>query len=172
AVAPGGQQEEEQEDNYEEYIGYISSRDKALEASYWQGYLSGVRGSTLLPFIGSTAVRNKGMGSYGQEVLMLDQAATSGIVRFAQGHRLTVNTVMQGVWSYLLYRYTGNRQSVYGVTVSGRPEEMAGVESRVGMYINTLPFRGRIAGEETIVSWLEGIQEEQASGRQYQYRGL
>ena len=47
---------------------------------------------------------------------------------------------MQGVWSYLLHRYTGSDDVVYGVIVSGRPDELPGVEQRVGMYINTFRF--------------------------------
>ena len=37
---------------------------------------------------------------------------------------------------------------VFGVTVSGRPPELAGVEEMIGLFINTLPLRVRVAEEE------------------------
>ena len=80
------------------------------------------------------------MGAYKSVFLQVDAAVNSEIQSYAQRHRLTVNTVMQGVWSYLLHRYTGSNDMVYGVVVSGRPDDLPGVEKRVGMYINTLPL--------------------------------
>jgi non-ribosomal peptide synthetase component F len=36
---------------------------------------------------------------------------------------------------------------VFGVTVAGRPAELAGVEHMVGLFINTLPLRLRLRPE-------------------------
>ncbi|MBN8750048.1 MAG: amino acid adenylation domain-containing protein, partial [Variovorax sp.] len=160
------------EDRYEEYIRYIMGRDKEQEERYWRGYLGGLEGSTLLPFIGSTGQRNKGVGEYGERVVDVGEELSGRVRQYAQGHRLTVNTVMQGVWSYLLHRYSGRATVVYGVTVSGRPEELPGMEERIGLYINTLPMYSRLEEGQEIVSWLKGIQEGQVSSRQYQYSSL
>ncbi|MHA4812685.1 condensation domain-containing protein, partial [Flavitalea flava] len=160
------------EDNYGDYIHYLSGVDREKEEAYWRGYLSGVTEGTLLPFITATAARNKGAAVYQENAWHLSAAETNQIVRFSQRHRLTVNTLMQGVWSYLLYRYSGQSDIVYGVTVSGRPEGLAGVEKRVGLYINTLPFHGRIDQEESVLCWLERIQQEQSASRSFQHTGL
>ena len=79
---------------------------------------------------------------------------------------------MQGVWSVLLHKYTGNAEITYGVVVSGRPAELPGVEQRVGMYINTLPFRAVIDEGQQTSEWLQELQSEQVSSRQYQYAAL
>ena len=128
------------EDRYEDYIHYIERQDKEEATSYWKKYLNGLDESSLLPFISITADRTKGIGLYKDESLHLDRETTSRITRYAQRNHITLNTLMQGVWAYLLSRYTGNKDVVYGVIVSGRPDDLAGVEQRVGMYINTLPY--------------------------------
>jgi non-ribosomal peptide synthetase component F len=79
---------------------------------------------------------------------------------------------MQGIWSYLLHEYTRSEVVSYGVVVSGRPEEMQGVEQRVGMFINTIPLRSKLNGHEETSKWLETIQLEQLSSRNYQYTPL
>ena len=79
--------------------------------------------------------------------------------RLCTGKRLTVNTLMQGVWAWLLHRYTGNNEVVYGVVVSGRPDELPGVERRVGMYINTLALKAEFGGEQQTESWLQSFRQ-------------
>jgi hypothetical protein len=162
----------EEEDRYEDYIRYIERSDKEPEEKYWKAYLQGVEHSTLLPFIGSTAERTKGMGVYQCEYLGLDAALTEKIQGYAQRHSLTVNTLMQGVWAYLLHRYTGNSHVVYGVVVSGRPDDLIGVEQRIGMYINTLPLHSRLQEEVSVVEWLQSLQQGQVESRQYQHTAL
>ena len=44
----------------------------------------------------------------------------------------------------LLGRLSGRDDVVFGVTVAGRPAELAGVEQMVGLFINTLPLRMRL----------------------------
>ena len=79
---------------------------------------------------------------------------------------------MQGVWAYLLHHYTGSKNIVYGVIVSGRPDNMTGVEQRVGMYINTLPLHTSLTEDQEISKWLHNIQAQQVASRQFQHTPL
>ena len=49
---------------------------------------------------------------------------------------------------------------------------MPGVERRVGMYINTLALRAVFNDSQEIVNWLQGLQTDQVTSRQYQYTAL
>lgn len=162
----------EEEDKFEDYIRYLEKRDKEEEEAYWQHYLEGLKEGSLLPWIPAGSLRNKGYGTYREEILLLDATETERIGSFSQKYHLTVNTMMQGVWSYLLYRYTGNPHVVYGVTVSGRPDDLPDMERRVGMYINILPLHDRIDREEKMIDWLMRIQRGQIGCRVYQHTML
>jgi amino acid adenylation domain-containing protein/non-ribosomal peptide synthase protein (TIGR01720 family)/FkbM family methyltransferase len=157
-----------EEDRYEDFIRYIERIDKDSEQAYWKKYISGVEQATLLPFIGATAERTKGLGSYASLSFQVNKETTTTIENFAQRNRVTINTIMQGVWAMLLHRYTGSNKIVYGVIVSGRPGDLPGVEQRVGMYINTLPLHSTIHEEQEIAGWLQGIQNDQVASRQFQ----
>ncbi|MES2733434.1 MAG: non-ribosomal peptide synthase/polyketide synthase [Bacteroidota bacterium] len=161
-----------EEDRYEDYIRYLERRDKEEETAYWRQYMSGITSGTLLPFINSTAERNKGKGDYQTERLWLDTEKAKAISNYAKQNRLTTNTLMQGIWAYLLYRYTGQTHVTYGAIVSGRPDDLPNVEKRVGIYINTLPFHGVIDPEQGIVEWLWQIQNQQVQSRKYQFTPL
>jgi amino acid adenylation domain-containing protein/non-ribosomal peptide synthase protein (TIGR01720 family) len=160
------------EDRYEDYIRYIERRDRDKEESYWTNYLKLLERGSLLPFISNVTERTKGKGIYDEEMLVLDEETTARIQAYARDHRLTVNTIMQGVWAYLLYRYTGNNDVVYGATVSGRPDDLPGVEKSVGLYINTLPLYAQVAEDQPVPDWLHAIQQSQLASREYQYSSL
>ncbi len=159
-------------DRFEDYIRFIEQRSKEEEKLYWQQYLDGVETGSLLPFIETTAERNKGVGTYQSLVLNFDADTTAKINRFVQAERITVNTLVQGVWASLLHKYTGSDNIVFGVTVSGRPDELVNVEHRVGMFINTLPLHSIMQDDEEVGKWLRALQEEQVASRQFQYTPL
>ncbi|MCU7552929.1 condensation domain-containing protein, partial [Chitinophagaceae bacterium LB-8] len=159
----------EKEDRYEDFISYLEIRDKEGDETYWLNYLKDVEQSTLLPFIRSTAERTKVAGKFRSEELQLSTATISKILAYTRYNRITLNTLMQGVWSYLLHRYTGCGVIVFGTIVSTRPDDLPNIEQRVGMYINNLPLRSHMEEESGIVEWLQNLQQEQASSRQYQY---
>ncbi|HEX8462607.1 MAG TPA: amino acid adenylation domain-containing protein [Segetibacter sp.] len=163
---------QKQEDLYEDYIRYIERKDKDRAKEYWTNYLSSVHQSTLLPFISNTSERTKGIGSYKSLYAETDVTTTARIQDFARSNGLTVNTIIQGVWSYLLHSYTASNNIVFGVIVSGRPDDLPFVEQRVGMYINALPLYACVPGEIEIVQWLKGIQNDQVKSRGHQYTPL
>ncbi|WP_245672796.1 condensation domain-containing protein, partial [Aldersonia kunmingensis] len=80
--------------------------------------------------------------------------------------------MVQAAWAILLGRMTGSSDVVFGATVSGRPADVAGVESMVGLFINTIPVRVRIATDATVAGLLGGLQSEQADLLEHHYVGL
>ena len=73
--------------------------------------------------------------------IRLPAETTASLQAVARSQRLTLSTFIQGAWALLLSRYSGQDDVLFGITVSGRPPELPGVESMVGMFINVLPLR-------------------------------
>src|SRR5262249_30169183 len=86
--------------------------------------------------------------------------------------QLTLNTIVQGAWALLLSRYGGGDDVVFGATVSGRPAELDGVESMVGLFINTVPVRTTVSPNSQLGSWLGQLQAEQLEARQSDHTSL
>jgi len=91
---------------------------------------------------------------------------------FARERGLTQNSVVQGLWAALLGHLTGSNDVVFGVTVSGRPAELNGVEQMIGLFINTLPLRVRLRQGEPLSELLGRVQQEQARLLPHQHVGL
>jgi amino acid adenylation domain-containing protein len=166
---PSGHREE---DRFEDYIRYLERQNPLEEKAFWSAYLAGASGQVLLPFITQREERIMGVGQYAEEQVRLDDEHSERLYDYARRQKVTVNTLMQGIWSYLLYRYTGQKDVVFGVTVSGRPADLSRVETRVGMYINTLPLYVTVEEEMPLGDWLRTLQAGQVACRQYQYSRL
>jgi amino acid adenylation domain-containing protein len=83
------------------------------------------------------------------------------IGRCARETGVTVNTLVQVGWSLVLNRMTGASDVVFGAVTSGRPAQVEGAESMVGMFINTLPVRIGLRPEETVRELLRRVHREQ-----------
>src|SRR5262249_12378317 len=90
---------------------------------------------------------------------------------FARRHQLTMNTLMQGAWAVLLSRYSGQQDVVFGATVSGRSAPVSGMETMVGLCINTLPVRTQVDSRDGL-SWLRELQAFNVELRQYEHTPL
>ena len=105
-------------------------------------------------------------------MLSLDPALSASLNRAAREQALTLNTVMQTAWGILLGRLSGRDDVVFGVTVAGRPAELAGVEHMVGLFINTLPLRLQLPPELPLSALLRQTQDSQSRLMAHQHLGL
>ncbi|KIO77620.1 hypothetical protein TH53_08200 [Pedobacter lusitanus] len=171
-LADGQEVKITEQDKYEDYIRYIESRGQGAQEEYWRKYMAGVETGTLLPFIHSPEGSTKEGGKFKEEFLVLDAQIKAAADTYAKASGLTLNTLLQGIWAFILHNYTGKTHITYGVTVSGRPEELADMEKRVGMYINTLPLHTEINYDAEIIAWLSALQDGQIMSREYGYTAL
>src|SRR5262249_3843752 len=104
--------------------------------------------------------------------LALSAQQSAALGRQARKHGLTLNTFIQTAWAILLGRLTGKDDVVFGVTVAGRPPEIAGVENMVGLFINTVPLRVRLAADKPLLALLPEVQDRQSQLTPYQHLGL
>src|SRR5262249_38106933 len=157
-LSEGREPEKNRHDRYENYIRFLEMRDKAGESVFWETRLRGARYTGLLPFVQPGNGRARGVSEFKERTLILDKKHMLRMNEFVQRHLLTLNTVIQGIWAYLLYRYTANKNVVYGVTVSGRPEDIDEIEYRVGLYINILPLCATIDEDRVASEWFQELQ--------------
>jgi amino acid adenylation domain-containing protein/non-ribosomal peptide synthase protein (TIGR01720 family) len=155
---------------YRDYIAWLQDQDLDRARAFWRRYLAGVSAPT---WIGRAPGPSAGPGGeLIERFLRLDARTTSALYAWARAHQLTPNTVLQGVWAFVLCRYTSRHDVVFGATVAGRPAALAGIERMIGLFINTLPVRVRVDGQLEIAAWLQALQAQQAEAREYEHTPL
>ncbi|KOG84551.1 hypothetical protein ADK38_38880, partial [Streptomyces varsoviensis] len=97
---------------------------------------------------------------------------TRALTGLAREHGLTVATVLRGAWALVLARLAGRSDVVFGSTVAGRPADLPGVQSAIGLFINTLPVRVALTAGQPVIEMLAELQERQVRLMGHQYMGL
>ncbi|WP_185832431.1 non-ribosomal peptide synthetase [Streptomyces sp. WAC 04229] len=152
---------------YRDYLGWLGGRDRDAAQEAWTDAFDGFDTPSIV-------APDRGALTAAPERIHFseDEAASAALTRFARSHGLTVNTVIQGAWGLVLSHLTGRDDVVFGVTVSGRPPELPGVDTMVGLFMNTLPLRVRLRPAETLAEFLRRTQSEQARLIDHQWVGL
>jgi non-ribosomal peptide synthetase component F len=157
---------------YRDYIAWLQEQDLTVAEAFWRQALSGLSAPTPLSVDQALGSLSSEVESYDEQEIQLSVAATAALDSLARGHQLTVNTLVQGAWAILLSRYSGQEDVVFGATVSGRPADLAGVESMVGLFINTLAIRVQVSPQAFVFDWLQQFQAQLVELRQYEYSPL
>ncbi|MFE3627869.1 amino acid adenylation domain-containing protein [Streptomyces goshikiensis] len=153
---------------YREYLAWLRRQDAPAAEGAWRGALAGLDGATLVaPSDPSrTSVRP------GVHRLELSEGATAGLKAAARRLGTTPSTVIEAAWGLLLGSLTGRQDVVFGLTVSGRPEEIPGVESMVGLFITTVPVRLTARSGESVADLLRRFRDEQNALLAHHHLGL
>ncbi|AZZ81208.1 non-ribosomal peptide synthetase [Gordonia alkanivorans] len=154
--------------DFSDYLAHIGAVDDRDGLAAWSRVLAPVEGPTL---VASGTEATADLLPRDSSVL-LDEDLSSAIEAVARTHGATVATVLQVAWAVLLSRLTGNRVVTFGETVSGRPADLDGVESMVGLFINTLPAVVDVDPRATVIEVLEKVQADKVSVLDHQYLGL
>ena len=153
---------------YRDYIVWLKQQDAAKAESFWRGMFAGLTSPAPL-LAGFAPVHQSNGNMYGELGTSLSETTAAALESLARKYQLTPSTIVQGAWALLLSRYTSSRDVVFGMTVSGRPAELAGVEDMVGLFINVLPVRVGVPSEAKLTDWLKGIQDRQVEFREYEH---
>ncbi|HEY6930728.1 MAG TPA: condensation domain-containing protein, partial [Thermoanaerobaculia bacterium] len=153
---------------YRDYIAWHQRQDPARAERFWRRTLRGIAAPTPLVVGRSATDAEDANGGYEEREIRLSAEATRSLLEFARRHRLTLSTIVRAAWALLLGRYSGEPTVVFGAVMSGRPADLAGVESIVGLLVNTLPVRVDIPEDEPVRSWLQRLQEQQSEFLDYE----
>lgn len=158
---------------YRDYVAWLQRQDLAQAEAFWRSHLQGFTAPTPLGIDTRSALKTEGNApDPASAERLLSPDLTQTLKTFARQHQLTLNTLVQGAWGLLLSRYSGETDLVFGVTSAGRPTDLPGAESMVGVFINTLPARLSVEMDQPLVPWLQAVQRQQVSLRQYEYSPL
>ncbi len=154
---------------FRDHVAWVTAQDHTIADAHWHRLLDGFDQPTRV--VGGRR-QNDEPFDRARATITLDEDATQAVTAAARADRVTVNTVVQAAWAVTLSCLSGNDDVVFGVTGSGRPAELAGVESIVGMFLSTLPMRVRIGSDRTVRDLWRDVQEQQLDLTQFQYSSL
>ncbi|MDX1699853.1 MAG: condensation domain-containing protein, partial [Melioribacteraceae bacterium] len=155
---------------FKDYIVWLKRQDREKAERYWKEQLREFTNPTSLSF--DIAQSSNKISIFDEKEIWVDKEKTSKILAFCKSQGITVNTIVQAAWAFLLGKYSGENDVLFGSTVSGRSPNIDGVENMVGMFINTLPVRVQLNPQSSVVEFLNKLQKTQLALREFEYSSL
>ncbi|EUA32853.1 condensation domain protein [Mycobacterium xenopi 4042] len=152
---------------YRSFITWLAGRNLDDARAVWREVFDGFDTPTLVG-----PPDRLGLGRRNVESFLVPEQTTCAVTELARSRHITVNTVLQAAWAQLLMWLTGRHDVVFGAVVSGRPAEVAGAESMVGLLINTVPVRARITLTTTTAGLLDQLQRAHNDTLEHQHLPL
>ncbi|MFE5895664.1 condensation domain-containing protein, partial [Streptomyces sp. NPDC056462] len=154
--------------SYKDYLAWLGRQDREAARAAWRAELAGADEPTLV------APADPARAPLRPEAVVAECSAelTRALEVLARERGVTMATVVQGAWSVVLARLAGRQDVVFGTTVAGRPTDLPGADSLVGLFINTLPVRVELAGGLSAAELLSALQARQVGLLGHQHLGL
>lgn len=150
------------------YLHWLQQQSSTQAMNYWRDMLADVEQACVLP---EWREVDSNIQS-GTVVRHLTKALTANLTALARNNGLTVNTFMQAAWGLVLSHFSATQDVIFGVTVAGRPTDLANVDQMVGLFINTLPMRLNTYCDIDVLTWLQQIQRQQMDSSHFEHTPL
>lgn len=153
---------------YRDFIVWLANQNTAAAIAQWTDYLGSLSG----PLMVGDGALSADAGMPEKTELLLAAGDTTRLRQWAASNGLTLNTAVLFAWIVVLGRLTDRRDVVTGTIVSGRPKQLAGVDSMVGLFINTVPVVHQLNNTGTVVEHCARLQRESSAMRDLGYLSL
>jgi amino acid adenylation domain-containing protein len=155
---------------YSSFIKYIYSKSKEENLAWWNNYLKDYNESE--GFLQPQGQVNNLKNELKSCFVLLGQDNTTTIKDICDIHGFASSTFFRTVWGILLSKYNGSHDAVYGTIVPGRPTEMSGSESIIGLFMNNIPLRVKYEDDTLFFDLLSRIQNQLLDSEKHQFVSL
>jgi len=157
--------------SYGTYIKWLQNRDQNRMRHYWKDYLAGYEIPAALP-AKRKAVRPGNGYQPGEVEYVMSPGKISNLKKFSTANQVTLNIIFQTIWAIILGMYNEKQDVVFGIVVSGRPAEIEGIETIVGLFINTIPCRICYEGQTKFIDLLHQVRDDAVKTEPYHFLTL
>ena len=120
---------------YSNYVRYIRTEASKDGVAYWMQYLQGIR-PCCIPVLKKDRNTVKKQGT-----LLVDFNQYSKLLDICKAYKVTLSSMLQGIWARVLSLYTDSDDVAFGYVASGRDVPVEGIQDAVGAFINMLVCR-------------------------------
>ncbi len=145
------------------------SRDTSL--AYWREYLEGSQPSNLPCLLDKDIVATEaGCSTRKLESTVVHMPLSAEKVsEFCREQEVTVFHIFQVAWALVLNSYLNNDDVCFGYSTSGRDSPVAGIDTAVGTFINTLICRVGTDKSKSVLSLLKEVQAQTTVSLDHQH---
>ncbi len=134
------------------------------ELDFWKRKLAGAPDSIALPFDRAPSEKTTNRG--GRQLITLPKSISDTIAQVSQRQNSTAFTVLTAALCAVLEKWSHQRDLVVGTVVAGRNRRE--MENLIGCFMNFLPIRTRMSGEESGIELLAKVKASVLEAQDHQ----
>jgi natural product biosynthesis luciferase-like monooxygenase protein len=172
---------------YRDHVQFLAEHLPAqadAARAFWRDLLAGFTAPTRLavelPPRPSGAAGGNGEGAadlepapdYGGKVFGVSLETSERLRALAKEHGLNVPIFVEAAWAVVLSAFSGEDDVVFGSTRACRRTSVPGAEDTIGLFINTLPVRARVAPGTPLLDLLKALRAQQQAIRPFEQTPL
>ncbi len=147
-----------------DYLKELQTISDHEAEQFWKSKMSGFSAPSLVAENNSLNNENEQF-VYQNCIISADEHL--GLKEVAKKYKITNNTLIQGLWSLVVSTFTNKEDIAFGTIASVRPERLKNVTLMSGLFTNMLPVRIKTEPSESLATWLQNIQKQEAKVRKY-----
>ncbi len=155
---------------YADFVAWSAAQDREQGIAFWRAALDGYAAVPAPSFGPAPPAPTQESATTLRRDLAPDRFAR--IEQGARRERVTLGCCVAGAWAVLLARYAGQSDVAFGYTSAGRPAELEGAQTLVGLCMNTPPLRVRIDPLQEPGPWLRALLALQVQMRAFEHTPL
>lgn len=150
---------------YDKYIEWLQKQNKKSAVDYWKEYLKDFNSQSSIP-----KLKNKEDGyDLKEESYIFDKEIAANLRILANESEVTLSTVINILWGLVVQAYNKSDDALFGMVVSGRGVPIEGIESMIGLFINTVPMRVKCNASTEFKELLKDIQNGIIMSEKYSF---
>ncbi|WP_114751764.1 non-ribosomal peptide synthetase [Pleomorphovibrio marinus] len=131
---------------------------------FWKSYLFGIEEPFLLPFVAKNTATTKGRNDSTIRDLQIKISNSKDLQKYAHLHNLEVNSILMGVWAFMLSIYTRKQYVVFGVSEA---QISSGFRKETNEENITLPVYASLDSDQLVSEWLKNLQKNKNQSLAY-----
>ncbi|WP_299570056.1 non-ribosomal peptide synthetase [uncultured Williamsia sp.] len=151
-----------------DHLRWLAAQDTAASESVWHGLFVDLEEPSLL--FPEAAGTDPALARRVDVELTEDE--TTALTRCARAVGVTLHALVSTALAVVLGRRLGRDDVVLGTTVAGRPTDIDGIDEVVGVFLNTVPLRVRLAPGSTAAEVMRAVADDRVTTMDHEYLGL
>ncbi|WP_199823361.1 amino acid adenylation domain-containing protein [Streptomyces sp. NRRL WC-3742] len=143
---------------YKTYLRWLAGQDQDAARAAWAKNLAGLDGPLRLA---PRSVEHTGGELPEVGSASLSPELTRALSSWCAAEGVTLNSAVQAAWAVTIGYLSGRQDVVFGTVTSGRPAELPGVETMIGLFANTVPVRAELRPDRTVADLIRAMAEQQ-----------
>lgn len=158
-----------QKNKFKEYIKWFENKNSKEQRFFWSDYLNGFNERSIIP---KDFIESKDNNKISKFSYSMSDDEYMRITSFCSNSKITLAVLLYTAWGVVLQRYCNTSDILFGITVSGRSARVKGIESMVGLFINTIPMRVTSSDTDRFKTLLNKVEQQLKNNEEYEHTSL